>query len=50
MAGEVELFYGTEKFRISQGDSIYYDSVVPHDLHVYGDKDAKILAVIYTPL
>ena len=50
LKGEVELFYGNEKYVIGEGDSIYYDSVVPHDLHVCGNADARILAVIYAPL
>lgn len=48
--GEVEIIYGQDTYLLSAGDSIYYDSVVPHHLHALGDKDAKILAVIYDPL
>ncbi|HID28711.1 MAG TPA: XRE family transcriptional regulator [Desulfobacterales bacterium] len=29
------------------GDSIYYDSTVPHLVRCYGDKEAVILAVLY---
>ena len=32
------------------GDSIYYDSIVPHHVHGYQGQAAKILAVIYTPI
>ena len=49
MDGEIEILYGQEKYLVSAGDSIYYDSIVPHDLHAFGSKDAKILAVVYTP-
>ncbi|MGZ7118325.1 MAG: helix-turn-helix domain-containing protein [Methanobacterium sp.] len=49
MDGEIEILYGQDKYLVSAGDSIYYDSIVPHDLHAYGGKDAKILAVVYTP-
>ena len=49
MNGEIEVLYGKGTYLVSEGDSIYYDSVVPHDLHAYGD-DAKILAVVYTPI
>ena len=49
MNGEIEVLYGKETYLVSEGDSIYYDSVVPHDLHSHGD-DAKILAVVYTPI
>lgn len=48
LEGEIEVEYGKEKFTVAEGDSIFYDSVVPHHLHSAGDK-AKILAVLYTP-
>lgn len=46
--GEIEVIYGKDKFIVAKGDSIYYDSVVPHHLHSSKDK-SKILAVLYTP-
>ncbi len=49
MDGEIEILYGQDRYLVSTGDSIYYDSIVPHDLHAYGGNDAKILAVVYTP-
>jgi transcriptional regulator with XRE-family HTH domain len=49
MNGQIEVLYGKETYLVSEGDSIYYDSVVPHDLHAH-DGDAKILAVVYTPI
>ena len=33
-----------------EGDSIYYDSIVPHHVHAYEGQAAKILAVVYTPI
>ncbi|NLI62278.1 MAG: helix-turn-helix domain-containing protein [Methanosarcinaceae archaeon] len=50
LEGEIELYYGKEVYRVAEGESIYYDSIVPHDLHTFGDKTSKILAVIYTPI
>lgn len=47
--GEIEVIYGKNKYRLSEGDSIYYDSIVPHHVHSAGNKPAKILAVLYTP-
>ena len=32
------------------GDSIYYDSIVPHQLRAHGDAPARILAVVYAPV
>ncbi|RSD33176.1 MAG: MerR family transcriptional regulator [Methanohalophilus sp.] len=48
LEGEIEILYGKETYNLEAGDSIYYDSVVPHDLHAV-DEDAKIMAVVYTP-
>ena len=48
LEGEIEIEYGKDKFIVGAGDSIYYDSVVPHHLHSTGSK-SKILAVLYTP-
>ncbi|HEY3360355.1 MAG TPA: XRE family transcriptional regulator [Methanosarcina sp.] len=50
LSGEIEIFYGKDIQRLSAGDSIYYDSIVPHDVHVAGEGDARILAVVYAPL
>lgn len=49
LEGEIEVIYGKDSFEISKGDSIFYDSVVPHHLHATGEKKSKILAVLYTP-
>lgn len=47
--GEVEINYGKDIYRLSQGDSIYYDSIVTHNVHAGSDKPARILAIVYTP-
>jgi transcriptional regulator with XRE-family HTH domain len=47
--GCVEINYGKDIFRLEAGDSIYYDSIVNHNVHAGDAKDAKILAVVYTP-
>lgn len=49
LAGEIELSYGKDTYRLAPGDSIYYDSIVPHHLHAGGQGEAKILAVVYAP-
>jgi len=50
MEGRIEVFYGTEKYIVEEGDSIYYDSIVEHHVHAAGQEGAKILAVVYTPI
>ncbi|WP_409199378.1 helix-turn-helix domain-containing protein [Methanobrevibacter sp. DSM 116169] len=49
LEGSIEILYGQDNYILETGDSIYYDSIVPHHLHSYDDKGSKILAVIYTP-
>ena len=50
MEGAVEISYGKKTHVIEAGDSIYYDSIVPHHVHGYQGQAAKILAVVYTPI
>ncbi len=47
--GEIEISYSKETFKLSEGDSIYYDSVVEHHVHSANGLPAKILAVVYAP-
>lgn len=50
LSGELEIFYGKDTYNLLVGDSIYLDSVVPHDVHSAPGKETKILAVVYAPL
>ena len=50
MEGAVEIAYGKKNHVIEAGDSIYYDSIVPHHVHGFNGQAAKILAVVYTPI
>jgi transcriptional regulator with XRE-family HTH domain len=47
--GEIEIEYGKDLHVLVPGDSIYYDSIVPHQLRCHGDVPARILAVVYAP-
>ena len=49
LEGEVEIKYGKDTYHLSKGDSIYYESIVAHHVHSFGNENAKILAVVYTP-
>ncbi|MCQ2396609.1 MAG: XRE family transcriptional regulator [Lentisphaeria bacterium] len=49
LEGVIEVAYGKKFFQVKKGQSIYYDSIVPHHLHAAGSEAAKILAVIYSP-
>jgi transcriptional regulator with XRE-family HTH domain len=46
-SGEIELMYGNETHILKEGDSMYYNSLVPHCLRAVGG-EAKIYAVIFT--
>lgn len=50
MEGCVEIEYGKETFVLHPGESIYYDSIVPHQVRAHNGQSAKFLAVVYTPL
>ena len=46
MEGVLEVAYGKKHHVIEAGDSIYYDSIVPHHVHGYNGQAAKIIAVV----
>lgn len=47
--GAVTLYYGSEVHALNVGDSIYYDSIVPHFLANETDQVARIVSINYTP-
>ena len=49
LEGTIEITYGKSKYVLEAGESIYYDSIVEHNVHAANDSTAKILAVVYTP-
>jgi transcriptional regulator with XRE-family HTH domain len=50
LAGNLAVDYGSSFTVIHEGDSVYYDSIVPHRVVSADSKPVKILAVIYTPV
>lgn len=49
LSGNIEIKYGKSVYFLSEGDSIYYDSVVDHHVSTTDDTPAKVLAVVYAP-
>ncbi len=49
LQGELKVVYGRETHILRQGQSIYYNSTVPHYVGAHGDSPAQILAVTYQP-
>lgn len=47
--GTVEIEYGKDVHTLLAGDSIYYDSIVPHQVRTPDSSAARILAVVYAP-
>lgn len=47
VSGQVQLIYGREVHVLGPGDSMYYNSVVPHHVGCDGDTRAAIYAVLY---
>ena len=50
MEGCIEIEYGKDLYVLHPGESIYYDSIVPHQVRAHEGQRAKFLAVVYTPL
>jgi len=48
LSGRIEVNYGQTTYTLECGDSLYYDSIIPHDVHA-SDGPARILAVVYAP-
>lgn len=49
VSGEVAVQYGQETHILKTGDSIYYNSIVPHHVGCNGEEMAAIYAVLYFP-
>ena len=47
VSGEIELLYGNDTHILKEGDTMYYNSLVPHCVSAING-DAKIYAVIFT--
>lgn len=54
LEGQIEIEYGTgsasRTYVLGPGESIYYDSIIPHQVRAYDNQSAKFLAVVYTPM
>jgi transcriptional regulator with XRE-family HTH domain len=50
LEGKLNIEYGQDTLSLNAGDSIYYDSIVPHRVLSADNNAARIIAVIYTPV
>lgn len=49
LEGPLEIAYGKDLYVLEPGDSIYYDSIVPHQVRSHKGLAAKFVACVYTP-
>jgi transcriptional regulator with XRE-family HTH domain len=49
LEGEMEVILGNHTDVLYPGDSIYYDSTIPHRVQCHQDKMTRILAVLFAP-
>ena len=49
LEGELLVVYGRETYILTAGQTIYYNSIVPHYVGPANDKPVRILAVTYNP-
>ena len=47
LEGTHEFIYDGKKYVLNEGDSVYFDSAVPHTGKSVGQKKAKLLAVMF---
>jgi transcriptional regulator with XRE-family HTH domain len=49
LEGKMEVILGEHRDILEPGDSIYFNSLIPHRVQCCEGKETKIVAVIYTP-
>lgn len=47
--GSLLVIYGKEQYILNKGDTIYYNSIVPHYVGSANDEPVEILAIFYNP-
>lgn len=47
LEGSVELTYGGERYTLTEGDSVYFDTDVPHSAKSISRRPAKALVIFY---
>ena len=49
LSGRLNVRYGRENYELSPGETIYYNSIVPHALTALDGEPVRILGVAYNP-
>ncbi len=48
LEGSLEFHYGSKKYVLKKGSSIYYDGHIPHQAQSLGQSKAKLLVILYS--
>ena len=46
ISGKMKLFIGDISYELEEGDSVYFDSSVPHAVQAMGNEEAQFIAVV----
>ncbi|MCL2106041.1 MAG: cupin domain-containing protein [Oscillospiraceae bacterium] len=49
VSGTMEVLHGSAVYEMKEGDSIFFDSGLPHTMKALGDKAARFIAVVIKP-
>lgn len=49
LSGKVEISVGDHINKLGDGESLHFNSGIPHNLRNVGDEEAELLVIIYNP-
>jgi len=49
MEGDLQLTLGSKAFRLKPGESMHFNSEIPHKLKSLSDETTRCAVVLYTP-
>jgi quercetin dioxygenase-like cupin family protein len=49
LTGHVEVRVGESQHSLKKGETLHFDSGLPHKLHNLSEEEAMLIVVIYTP-
>jgi mannose-6-phosphate isomerase-like protein (cupin superfamily) len=49
VSGQLVIHHGRERYLLEPGDTVYYNSIVPHSVSAGGGAPASAYAIIYQP-
>ena len=47
LSGSMEFYFGNMMYELNEGDSVYYDSSIPHAMKAVGGQEAQFIAVVF---